>query len=367
MYTLKEKIGEGSYGSVFKVERRGRNYAMKKLNIENIKPYEKKCIVSELKILSCHKCDFLLKYYNTEIVGKHICIYTEYIQGGDLSKQLENHIKNKSRFENETLKKYFVQLCIALEYLHTNNIIHRDIKPANVLITNNADIKLIDFGVSKICDKYLKYTKTFIGTPYYIAPEQFRNVNYNHKVDIWSLGCLFFELCEHKLPFKGNDLNELRVSVLRGLVIFSHHTSDEFKLIIKKCLTKSHYSRPEAQWLSKQFSYKLKTQVMPIVQIIVPVKKFNWIDFIKSLPSRRESIEEKQESDYQDLVHLPKLQLMRMIANLRKEINDIKNKNDQSHIHIPNRGPLISKAFPPEFRNNNQAGFRKHPGRNLLA
>lgn len=324
---IHEKIGEGSYGSVFKVEKKDRLYAMKKLNIENLKNYEKKCIISELKILSCHESKYLIKYYFSEIVGKHLCIYTEFINGGDLSLQIKHHRNAGTSFSSNDLQKYFSQLCIALQYLHNNNIIHRDIKPSNVLIANG-NIKLIDFGISKICDKYLKYTKTFVGTPYYISPEQFRNVNYNYKVDIWSLGCLMYELHEHTVPFKGSDICQLRNCVLLKSPHYKK-TSRFFKPLISKCLCKSPYGRPEIGWLLKQcepITLEKPLSKIRIQNVIVQYKNFDWKKFIESLPKRAESAPEETNSDYEELVHMPKLHLVRMIHDLRKEIESLRNR-----------------------------------------
>jgi serine/threonine protein kinase len=324
---IHEKIGEGSYGSVFKVEKRNKVYAMKKLNIENLQNYEKKCIISELKILSGHESKYLIKYYFSEIVGKHLCIYTEFIDGGDLSSKIKKHSAAGTSFSPSELQRYFGQLCIALKYLHSNNIIHRDIKPSNILVRND-NIKLIDFGISKICDKYLKYTKTFVGTPYYISPEQFRNVNYNYKVDIWSLGCLMYELHEHTVPFKGSDIVQLRNCVLSKSPYYKK-TSRFFKPLITKCLCKSPYGRPEITWLLKQCENTEMDKKLPKIQIqnvIVKYKHFDWRKFIESLPKRNESPAEQLENDYQQLVNLPKLHLIKMIHDLRKEIDSFKHR-----------------------------------------
>lgn len=324
---IHDKIGEGSYGCVYKVEKKSKLYAMKKLNINNLKNYEKRCIISELKILSCHSSNHIISYFYSEIVGNYLCIYTEYIDGGDLTQLIKKHITNNTSVNPEHTQKYIIQLSSALHYLHQNNIIHRDIKPSNVLLTKDNNIKLIDFGISKICDKYLKYTKTFVGTPYYIAPEQFRNINYNYKVDIWGVGCLLYEICEHHVPFLGKDMYSLRHNVLNGSVHFKK-TPRIFRPIIQRCLSKTPYGRPELMWIKKQFNNS-ETSILPkinICQVIIPYKNFDWNKFIESLPNRLESPIEEISTDVEELLNMPKQQLIKMIYNLRKELNDIKNK-----------------------------------------
>lgn len=90
--------------------------------------------------------------------------------------------------------KWFVNVCLAVDYLHDKNIIHRDLKPENILIDEKGSAKLSDFGGSRKQSSILSFAKTFQGTIHYMAPEMLSETNYTNKIDIWSLGVILYEL-----------------------------------------------------------------------------------------------------------------------------------------------------------------------------
>lgn len=124
------------------------------------------------------------------------------------------HQKANRKIEEETIWKIFIEMVKALKALHTRNILHRDLKSANVFLQKNGLAKLGDLNVSKVAKKGLLYTQT--GTPYYASPEVWRDQPYDAKSDIWSLGCVLYEMCTLKPPFRANDMNGLYKRVLKG-------------------------------------------------------------------------------------------------------------------------------------------------------
>ena len=110
----------------------------------------------------------------------------------------------------------FIQIAQAIQYLHKHNIIHRDIKTANIFIDNNNKLKLGDFGIVKILSGSYEQTNTVIGTPLYMSPELYRNQRYNTKIDIWSLGCVLYEIMTYTLPFIGKTLVDLKYKIFAG-------------------------------------------------------------------------------------------------------------------------------------------------------
>ena len=102
----------------------------------------------------------------------------------------------------------------SLNILHEKNIFHRDLKSANVFLNNDGTSKLGDLNVSKVAKKGLLYTQT--GTPYYASPEVWNDKPYDYKSDIWSLGCVLYEMCALKPPFRANDMEELFKKVTKG-------------------------------------------------------------------------------------------------------------------------------------------------------
>ena len=132
----------------------------------------------------------------------------EYAGGGDLSAKIKECLKKWVRLPENTIIKFFYQLTSSLYELHMRKIIHRDLKTANVFISEDLkDIKLGDMNVSKIVKNIFAHTQT--GTPYYASPEVWWDEPYNIKTDIWSLGCVLYEMCMLRPPFKAMDMNEL--------------------------------------------------------------------------------------------------------------------------------------------------------------
>lgn len=136
----------------------------------------------------------------------------EYAGGGDLSEKIKQCQLKRIRFPEKMIIRFFYQLTSALFDLHKKNIIHRDLKTANVFMTSDyQNLKLGDLNVSKIIKDKFAYTQT--GTPYYASPEVWRDEPYDLKTDIWSLGCVLYELCMLKPPFKASNMDELFTKV----------------------------------------------------------------------------------------------------------------------------------------------------------
>ena len=175
-YKIIKYLNKGSYGKIYLVEHKICNtkYALKSLAITNIDRYTSISIQNEIKILLTNTSDYLLKCYDLFIEKNKLCIITDYVDNGDL----DNYLKNKNGLSYEEIRKIFLRICVGINSLHYNNIVHRDIKPANILISQDGEIKICDFGISKYLN-YYKLTKTLIGTPYFISPEQYKNQYYD--------------------------------------------------------------------------------------------------------------------------------------------------------------------------------------------
>jgi NIMA (never in mitosis gene a)-related kinase len=123
---------------------------------------------------------------------------------------LAYHVKKK-RAKNETFSEteimnWFVQICMALEYVHGRKILHRDLKSQNIFLTANNTIKLGDFGISRVLENTNDQALTVQGTPYYMSPEICQSKPYTYTSDVWSLGCILYELCTLKHAFSAENL-----------------------------------------------------------------------------------------------------------------------------------------------------------------
>lgn len=106
---------------------------------------------------------------------------------------MKNWKKKGELLDERVVVNWFIQLLFGVKALHSKNVLHRDLKSANVFLTSNKTLKIGDFGISKVLDN--TSAKTFVGTPYYLSPEVCENRPYNLSSDLWSLGCIIYEMC----------------------------------------------------------------------------------------------------------------------------------------------------------------------------
>ena len=158
----------------------------------------------------------IVKYYETYDDIKYIYLCMELCTGGELFDEIT---KSDIIKENDAAK-YMIKLIRALYHCHSQNIIHRDIKPENIMLSQNDELKLIDFGLSKRQEGNKKL-KTIAGTPYYMAPEVLEG-QYDSKCDTWSLGVLLYVFMSGYLPFQGENRNDVFYKIQNGKYHFNH-------------------------------------------------------------------------------------------------------------------------------------------------
>ena len=193
IFQLTEKLGEGSYGSVFKgIHKQSSDcVAVKMVPVDG----DFEDIAKEIRILK--KCDsvYVVKYYGSYSFEDNLWIVMEYCGGGAVLDLME--------ITEQTLSEGVIQQVIAasllgLAYLHQNKNVHRDIKSGNILLTESGQAKLADFGVSAQLQSTMSKQNTVIGTPYWMAPEIIQEKGYDGKADLWSLGITIIEMAEGK-------------------------------------------------------------------------------------------------------------------------------------------------------------------------
>ena len=214
-FEILQTLGKGSYGFVAKVKSKKNDkiYAMKMIDFSLIKDQtEKQLSIDEIQIIKSLNSPHIIKFYDSFNIGERYYILMEYINNGDLKGYITAHQNMKTPVPEKELWQIFYQCMSGLSYIHQNNLIHRDIKPANLFLTDDKVIKIGDFGVSakrKYNQNYrnnLDQKKGFqkenlmIGTPLYMSPEIFNHQNYGSKVDVYSMGCTFYELCYFSPP-----------------------------------------------------------------------------------------------------------------------------------------------------------------------
>ena len=136
----------------------------------------------------------MIKYYDSFIEDNCFCVMMEYGGKKNLKQFIEYYKNNCELIPENIIEKLIVQICEGLKEIHKNNLIHRDLTPDNIFIDENNNIKIGDFGISKILSNNTKYTKSQTGKYHYFAPEMELGKKYNNKVDIYSFGCIIYEL-----------------------------------------------------------------------------------------------------------------------------------------------------------------------------
>ena len=212
-FRIIKELGEGGFGIVYQVLNKLDNkyYAIKVIPTKdetnnNIESFEK-----EAEILSKFKCDNIVKYYDSSKDDNNIYILMEFCDGNNLRSFINKHINKNLLIEENILKSIIKQICIGIKEIHDKQIIHRDLKPENIFINKNMKIKIGDFGISKQLDSYkTQITKNKALTNYYASPEILNKRIYNQKSDIWSLGCIIYELFNLSIYFNDKISEDIK-------------------------------------------------------------------------------------------------------------------------------------------------------------
>ncbi len=252
-YYVLNKLGNGSFGTVFKVvnKKTGQIRAMKVIKKESVQYQDDdKKFLKEIEILRSLDHMNIIKifeYFEDEL---NYFLITEHISGGEL---LDFVIKMPS-FNENNIKQIMNQIMYAVSYLHKNSITHRDLKPENILIDDTSkmdylSLKIIDFGTSNFFTKN-KNLKLKVGSPYYIAPEVLEG-SYSEKCDIWSCGCILYVLIIGYPPFTADTTKELFSKIKKGKYKIEGEdwdlVSENAKDLIKKMLNRDYKERISAQ------------------------------------------------------------------------------------------------------------------------
>ena len=276
---IKERIGAGSYATVYKVQRKidKQILVLKKIpfyqnenkaNIEDAK--------NEARILKQLEYKYIVKCFDSFEENNSLNIVMEYCERGDLSSFLKEY-KQKNKYLSENIIwKFFIQISLGLAYIHHHKILHRDLKTLNIFLTKNLDVKIGDLGVAKILQNTL-HAYTFIGTPFYLSPEICEEKPYNEKSDVWALGCILYELCTFKHPYNAKNQPALFLKIISGNydpIGDNYNYSNDLKKMIESLLEKNYVNRPSMKeiivksiFIEKANKLGLFNDVMEIINL----------------------------------------------------------------------------------------------------
>ncbi|KAH0571945.1 Kinase, NEK [Spironucleus salmonicida] len=285
-FQVTKYLGKGSYGGVVLAKRTQDNnlYAIKQIKIKSLSNEDRESQLTEIRILASIFHPNILSLYEAFAENGTLHMVLEYAQGGDLDKEIEKVTKSRQKFSEDRIWAIMLQILAGLRVLHENGVLHRDIKGQNVLCFGNGVVKLADFGVSKILKKG-QYAHTGIGTPYYISPEIWQGRQYDEKCDVFSLGCLLFQLCELQHPFQGRDMKELSRNCLRGNFrdICQSYSAD-LRNLVKVMLSQKPENRPSVAQLLGRPEVQQRAHLSPttLSEQILPgmhTQRANFDDF----------------------------------------------------------------------------------------
>ncbi|KAM4856030.1 serine/threonine-protein kinase Nek10 isoform X6 [Urocitellus parryii] len=266
-YAILDHLGSGAFGCVYKVRKRsGQNLlAMKEVNLHNPafgkdkkdRDSSVKNIVSELTIIKEQLYHpNIVRYYKTFLENDRLYIVMELIEGASLGEHFSSLKEKQHHFTEERLWKIFIQLCLALRYLHKEKrIVHRDLTPNNIMLGDKDKVTVTDFGLAKQKQENSKLTSV-VGTILYSCPEVLKSEPYGEKADVWAAGCILYQMATLSPPFCSTNMLSLATKIVEAVYepvpegIYSEKVTDT----ISRCLTPDAEIRPDIVEVSSMIS-----------------------------------------------------------------------------------------------------------------
>ncbi|XP_028277016.1 serine/threonine-protein kinase 10 [Parambassis ranga] len=303
LWEIVGELGDGAFGKVYKARNKETGVLAAAKVIETKCEDELEDYIVEIDILA--KCDhrYIVKLLDAFYHDNKLWIMIEFCPGGAVDATM---LELDRSLTEPQIKVVCRQMLEALEYLHSMKIIHRDLKAGNILLMQDGDIKLADFGVSAKNNKTLQRRDSFIGTPYWMAPEvvmceTMKDAPYDYKADIWSLGITLIELAQIEPPH--HELNPMRVLLKIAkseppTLEQPHKWSREFKDFLRKALDKNPETRPTAAQLMEHPFVRSVTSNRPLRELVAEAKA----EVMEEIEDNRE---EGEEDDAMELTVSP--------------------------------------------------------------
>ncbi|KAM9309948.1 serine/threonine-protein kinase Nek10 [Pholidichthys leucotaenia] len=273
-YSILDHLGTGAFGSVFKVQKQsGQNLlALKEVNLHNpafgkdkkSRDSNVEKIISELTIIKEQMTHpNIVKYYKTFLEGDKLYIVMELIEGVSLGEHFTSLKEKQQHFTEDRIWNIFIQMCLALRYLHKEKrIVHRDLSPNNIMLGEKDKVTITDFGLAKQKQENSKLT-SMVGTVLYSCPEVVKNEPYGEKADVWALGCILYQMATLQPPFNSSNMLSLANKIVEAIYepveegAFSERVTD----MIRWCLNPDADQRPDIVAVSSRISDLMMRQM----------------------------------------------------------------------------------------------------------
>ena len=241
-YKIGKVMGKGAFGKVnLAIHRLSEKFvALKSINKTYLsEEASKRKVMQEFNILRRTRHRNIVRLYESFETQQHIVFVMEICGAGDLL----TYVRRRRKLKEDVAKHVFRQIIEGLKYCHSKNILHRDIKLDNILLTSEGDVKICDFGVSKLVKKGEIMTEQ-CGTPAYIAPEVFENKGYEgYASDAWSAGVVLYAMLYGTVPFKASNMTELQKQITKCQTTFKDEISEEAISLLKGILERDPTKR----------------------------------------------------------------------------------------------------------------------------
>lgn len=252
-------IGEGSFGKVYKGRKKytGHVVALKFIPKAGKAEKDLKNLKHEIEIMASLKHNNVIELLDHFETDKDFVVVTEFAEG-----ELFQILEDDGKLSEEQVREITCQLLSALYYIHSHRILHRDMKPQNVLIGKGGVVKLCDFGFARAMSMNTLVLTSIKGTPLYMSPELVEEKPYDHNADLWSLGCILYELYVGKPPFYTNSIFQLVSLIIKDDIKWPKSMSDNFRSFLKGLLTKDPRKRLTWPFLLKHPFVKSKVNIL---------------------------------------------------------------------------------------------------------
>lgn len=248
-YNEVKKVGEGSFGQAILVESEAEKTKLicKVVSLAGASEKESNDAHKECKLLSALRHPYIVRYRDSFMENRRLCILMDYCEGGDLSARIEMVRKQRQSFPEDQVQRWMTQATMALKHMHEKHVLHRDLKTSNFFLAKDDSIRIGDFGIAKVLRNTNACAMTQIGTPYYLSPEVCREKPYSWGSDIWAMGCVLYELCALRVPFDAANLASLVDKICRTRVPpLPHKYSGELQQLLNEMLNRNPDNRPSA-------------------------------------------------------------------------------------------------------------------------
>ena len=246
-YEKIQHLGRGAYATVDLVNYKvtGELRALKRINLQFLNEKERRNAENEAILMKVLVAPTIIQFYEQIVEEHYLIIAMEYAPHGALSERLQEIRNQGKKVSNEQLLAWLSQILIALMVMHSKHVLHRDLKTQNLFLSEHDIIKVGDLGIAKSLNSSMEMAQSVAGTPYNMAPEIIRGESYGPKTDIWSLGCVMYEIATFRRPFEAPDVQKLFDVILnKDYAPLPDYVDINTKLLISQMLNKDPAKRP---------------------------------------------------------------------------------------------------------------------------